>query len=141
MAHPKSELNDRSQKYNLGKPSFRTNKTGAEHDPSFHSEVLIDGTVVGRGEGGQKRDAERSAAKNALAYLDETGNRVLREAAPFEGPWPIFPEVLAASLNVANSRLDSRLKGEEAVGRVRGLALTLYKETLEALGEVVEVED
>lgn len=143
MAHPKGELNDRCQQHKLSKPVFSTHKSGAEHEPAFHSEVSVEGVVIGQGDGRQKRDAERNAAKEALSYLDETDNRIIVEAADeaFEGPWPIFPEVLAASLSIANARVDNRVKGEDALSKVRSLALTLYKETLEDLGEVVEVDE
>lgn len=60
---------------------------------------------------------------------------------PFDGPWPIFPEVLAASLNIANSRTSKRFEGDEAIDAVRTLALKLYKDSLESLGEVVEVDE
>lgn len=143
MAHPKSELNDRCQQHKLGKPVFNTHKSGAEHDPAFHSEVSVEGIVIGQGEGRQKRDAERNAAKEALSYLDETDNKILTEALDesFEGPWPIFPDVLAASLSIANARVDNRLKGEDALNRVQTLALGLYKGMLENLGEVIEVDE
>ena len=142
MAHPKGELNDRSQQHKLGKPVFNTRKSGAEHEPAFHSEVSIDGVIIGQGDGKQKRDAERSAAKEALSYLDETGNQVLESSdEAFEGPWPVFSEVLAASLTIANARVDNRVKGADALTKVRTLALELYKETLQDLGEVVEVDE
>lgn len=143
MAHPKGELNDRCQQHKLSKPVFSTHKSGSEHEPAFHSEVSIDGVIIGRGDGKQKRDAERNAAKEALSYLDETNNQVFSKNVDeaFEGPWPIFPEVLAASLNIANARVDNRVKGEDALSKVRAMALTLYKKTLEDLGEVVEVDE
>ncbi len=61
--------------------------------------------------------------------------------APFTGPWPIFPEVLAASLNVAHARVNPTLTGPSAVEEVQALALHLYKGTLENLGEVAELDE
>ena len=52
-----------------------------------------------------------------------------------EGPWPIFPEVLAKALEVANARVDADKRGEDAVREVGSLALELYKDLLEDLGE------
>jgi ribonuclease III len=52
-----------------------------------------------------------------------------------EGPWPIFPEVLAKALEVANARVDAGKRGEDAVREVGSLALELYKDLLEDLGE------
>ena len=68
-------------------------------------------------------------------------NAAETDDAPFEGPWPIFPEVLASSLAVANSRVDSALRNGEAISAVQDLALNLYKSSLENLGEVIEVEE
>lgn len=145
MAHPKSELVDRAQKSDLGKPSYRTRNEGSAHEPRFKTEVLLQGVIVGRGEGAQKRQAERQAAEAALAYLDAHGDQVAPPQTPepgsFEGPWPIFPEALAASLQVANSRVSVSELGDDAIDQVRDLALRLYKEVLEHLGEVVEVDE
>ncbi len=142
MAHPKSELVDRTQKNDLGKPSYRTRNEGSAHEPVFKTEVLIQGVIVGRGEGIQKRQAERQAAEAALAYLSAHGDQVTPETGGatgrFEGPWPIFPEVLAASLTVANSRVGLDRPG---VADVRDLALGLYKDLLESLGEVLELPE
>jgi ribonuclease III len=147
MSHPKSELVERAQRHGLGKPKYRTRNEGSAHEPVFKTEVILGGAVIGRGEGNQKRQAERLAAETALAFLEERGDRLesTASAAPspesFEGPWPIFESVLAASLHVANSRVDPDASGAEAVETVRDLALTLYKDMLEHLGEVVEIEE
>ena len=155
MAHPKSELVERCKDNGLSKPTYTTENTGSEHDTLFISEVLVDGVVIGEGRGKQKRSAEREAAKAGLAYLDETDNRVGVEEAesesvegepvdsdtPFEGPWPIFPEVLSSSLKIANRRIEATRVGQAAVDEVRDLTLSLYKGLLENLGEVVELED
>ena len=60
---------------------------------------------------------------------------------PFSGPWPIFPEVLAASLSVAHARVNPTLTGPTAIEEVQALALVLYKGTLENLGEVAELDE
>lgn len=147
MAHPKGALIERCKKLGLPKPVFDTKRTGPEHDPTFISDVLIDGEVYGAGQGGNKRDAEKNASEEALAYLDRTETSVTNATqAPvpdeaFEGPWPIFPEVLATSLNIANSRVDTKQQGEDALAEIQALALRLYKGSLENLGEVVEEEE
>ncbi len=167
MAHPKSALIDRCKNLGLSKPEFDTRSTGPDHEPTFLSDVMIDGEVYGTGQGGNKRDAERRASEEALAYIDRqqkpaadvdadvdgaepassphtpSSNGRFDEQfdGPFDGPWPIFPEVLAASLSIANSRVSKRFEGDEAVDAVRDLALKLYKESLESLGEVVEVDE
>lgn len=146
MAHPKGLLMERLKKLGLGKPEFRTVNTGPEHQPTFLTDVIVDGEVSGTGQGSTKREAERLAAEEALGFLENGG----RDSAPvettesaaepgrFEGPWPVFENLLAASLTVANDRTDARLAGDEAREAVREFALGLYKDLLEDLGDVVE---
>jgi hypothetical protein len=156
MPHPKGVLLERCKRLGLGKPKFDTKSTGPDHDPTFLSDVIIAGEVYGTGQGGSKRDAERHASEEALAYLERQdperqdpadGPPTIRQSKSkprrdaFEGPWPLFPEVLVASLSVANSRVSDDLTGEEAALAVQELALRLYKGSLEGLGEVVEVEE
>jgi ribonuclease-3 len=150
MAHPKGLLMERLKKLGLGQPEFRTANTGPDHQPTFLSDVLVAGDVYGTGQGATKREAERLAAEEALAFLernpvqgvtyDETA-AAGDEQAGFEGPWPVFEHLLATSLEVANERTDSRLAGNDARQAVREFALTLYKELLEDLGDVVEEEE
>ena len=165
MQHPKGVLIERAKQLGLGKPTFETHNTGPEHEPLFESTVTIRNVVYGEGEGGTKRDAERRASEEALATLqdgsgqDGSGQAVSRDGTtaprpaahvqtgtadaqePFNGPWPIFAEVLAASLNVAHARLNPTLTGPDAVNEVQALAVQLYKGTLEQLGEVIELDE
>jgi hypothetical protein len=165
MAHPKGLLMERLKKLGVGKPDFRTVNTGPEHQPTFLSDVLVEGEVYGTGQGSNKREAERLAAEEALSYIERNpmefdGQEVAeeptesvpgrrpqeprREAAEdgrFEGPWPVFEHLLATSLQVAHGRVDDRLGGEEARAAVRDFALELYKDLLEDLGDVVEIGD
>ena len=154
MQHPKGVLIERAKQLGLGKPTFETHNTGPEHEPLFESTVTIRSVVYGEGEGGTKRDAERRASEEALTTLQDSHEvtaaqrpvaRVQTETTdalePFNGPWPIFAEVLAASLNVAHARLNPTLTGPDAVSEVQALAVQLYKGTLEQLGEVVELDE
>jgi hypothetical protein len=43
--------------------------TGPDHDKLFHIEVVVDGDVLGRGEGPSRRSAETAAAEEALETL------------------------------------------------------------------------
>ncbi len=152
MAHPKGVLIERLQKSGQNRPEFRSERTGPDHQPTFLSDVLVDGHVLGTGQGGSKREAERHAAEEALAALDRggvvlNGNASASEAAnedylddtaPFEGPWPVFEAVLASSLQVADRRIPDHLRGDEARTAVRDFALSLYKDVLQDLGDVVE---
>ena len=45
-------------------------ESGPDHDKTFTFEVLLNGTVVGRGEGHSKKEAEQMAARAALERLD-----------------------------------------------------------------------
>jgi len=157
MAHPKGVLIERLQKSGQNRPEFRSERTGPDHQPTFLSDVLVDGHVLGTGQGGSKREAERRAAEEALAALDRGGvvlnenasadadiedveDAYLDDAAPFEGPWPVFETVLASSLQVADRRIPDHLRGDEARTAVRDFALSLYKDVLQDLGDVVEEE-
>jgi len=60
------------------------------------------------------------------------------EAGPFEGPWPVFETVLATALRVAHDRVAAGLATEEARASIEAFALTLYKNMLQDLGEIVE---
>ncbi len=157
MVQPKGALIERCKRLGLPKPRFHTQRTGPEHEPTFTSDVLLDGEVYGSGQGSNKRDAERRASEEALRRLEEAradtpnpAQTPRRGSAPsqttpheggFEGPWPVFAEVLAASLAVANSRVDPARSGADAVAEVQRLALRLYKNSLEDLGEIVEVDE
>ena len=149
MQHPKGVLIERAKQLGLGKPNFDTHNTGPEHEPLFESTVTIRGEVYGEGEGGTKRDAERRASEEALDALRATRREkspasqpeTLADDEPFNGPWPIFPEVLAASLSVAHARVNPTLTGPDAITEVQTLALQLYKGSLEGLGEVVELDE
>jgi hypothetical protein len=77
MIHPKAALIERLQKDGRGKPQFVTEREGPDHEPTFFARVKVQGQPFGEGRGGNKREAERRAAEEALAKLD-------RDAA--EGP-------------------------------------------------------
>ena len=46
-------------------------ESGPDHNKTFLFEVLIDGTAAGQGSGRSKKEAEQSAAKNALKKLEQ----------------------------------------------------------------------
>lgn len=149
MAHPKGVLIERLQRAGLGRPEFRSERTGPDHQPTFLSDVLVDGQVLGTGQGGSKRESERRAAEEALSALEQGGDELPAEPASlpaavrddtFEGPWPVFESVLASTLQVADRRIPDHLRGEEARAAVLEFALSLYKDVLQDLGDVVEEE-
>lgn len=168
MAHPKGALIERLQKEGR-QPRFEARTSGPDHEPVFDAEVIVDGDVLGRGRGPNKRTAERRAAEEALAALDAApankggsrgrGRRGKASAAAaesepsepapadaddagaFEGPWPVFEQVLATSLRIAHDRIAAGLATDDAREAIEAFALDLYKGVLQDLGEVVEVED
>lgn len=71
LEDPKSLLQERLQVSGGSIPEYRhVDFDGPDHDRVFTAEVSRDGTVLGRGEGRSKKDAERSAAAAALRALD-----------------------------------------------------------------------
>ncbi len=187
MAHPKGVLIERLQEDGK-QPKFVTTSRGPDHAPDFESEVAVDGEILGRGQGGTKRTAERKAAEEALAYLDtvtvskktkakasanrkratsKTASKTKAKAAAstpkkaaettvgtakstqpttlvddraetsFDGPWPVFEELLATSLQIAHERVASEMQGDNARSAIETFALELYKSVLLDLGDVV----
>jgi ribonuclease-3 len=64
---PKNALQEQVQQGGGPTPTYRLvdhSNDGDRH--RFRAEVLVDGSVVGEGEGPSRREAERSAARNAL---------------------------------------------------------------------------
>ena len=65
--NPKSALQELFQGLGEPAPTYRlAEASGPDHRPVFIMEALLDGEVIGRGEGGRKSDAERAAAQDAL---------------------------------------------------------------------------
>lgn len=66
------------------RPSYEIVETsGPPHDREFVAEALVESTVVGRGEGASKQDAEQAAAARAVADFEDGDGplmRVLEEA-------------------------------------------------------------
>lgn len=147
MAHPKGLLIERAQQLGLGKPELLTAKTGPDHEPSFLTDVLVGGEVVGTGQGGSKREAERAAAEEALRALSEGARESSAEddsgsdSGEFSGPWPMLESLLASVVSVAERRVQSDLRGAEALSAIRDFSLELYKDLIADLGEVVEEDE
>ena len=71
MQHPKSVLIEHCKQAGLAKPKFDTKNTGPEPEPTFVSDVLIQGEVYGKGEGNNKREAERKASEAATLEAEK----------------------------------------------------------------------
>ena len=66
----KTELQEKIQSIRK-KIEYKTVDVGNVHSPYFRSEVILDGQVIGRGEGRSKKEAEKISAKHALSILCE----------------------------------------------------------------------
>jgi hypothetical protein len=53
----------------------------------------------------------------------------------------VFESVLATSLRIAHDRVAAGLATEDARTAIQAFALTLYKDVLQDLGEIVEIDE
>ena len=68
--NPKSYLQEFVQAHGSSSPSYRlVSSEGPDHGPLFTVEVLVEGEVLGIGQGGSKSNAESTAARMAMARL------------------------------------------------------------------------
>ena len=66
----KTELQEKIQSKRK-KVEYNTVDIGTVHSPYFRSEVILDGQVIGKGEGRSKKEAEKNSAKHALSTINE----------------------------------------------------------------------
>ena len=72
----KTLLQEQVQKGGGESPQYRmAGESGPDHKKVFTAEVLIVGRVMGQGSGRTKKEAEQSAAKNALEKIKAEGGR------------------------------------------------------------------
>lgn len=55
-------------------PEYRIASSGPDHAKLFNARVSLDGQLLGEGDGRSKKEAEQSAAKEALEQLDAQGS-------------------------------------------------------------------
>ena len=68
--NPKSRLQEHVQALGRPAPRYRVvSSQGPDHRPLFTVEVLVDDEAIGAGQGGNRSDADRAAAYDALARL------------------------------------------------------------------------
>ena len=71
----KSELQEKTQSKKLGTPKYELiSKTGPDHDPLFTIGVVIGGKTIAVGQGKNKSEASKDAAKRALKKLTGRNN-------------------------------------------------------------------
>jgi len=70
LKSPKSRLQEFTQRRTGSRPSYRViDATGPDHEKLFRVEVVVEGRVLGAGEGSSRRVAETAAAVHALEEL------------------------------------------------------------------------
>ncbi|MCI6206688.1 MAG: ribonuclease III [Corynebacterium glucuronolyticum] len=67
----KTLLQERAAERKLPMPEYEASFTGPDHDRFFTATALIDGKVVGTGQGHNKKAAEQLAAKQAVTVIRE----------------------------------------------------------------------
>lgn len=125
MAHPKGLLIERAQKLGLPRPDFQTAQTGPEHEPTFLTDVTVDGELLGTGQGGSKRDSERYAAEEALLALerrDPAGKGAERKEGKSADRKPEKPEKPEKSETPAERKTSKPAKGKAAADDTKGRA-------------------
>ena len=71
----KSKLNEYGSKHGVEIEYKLLSETGADHNPQFVFEVVVDDKVMGKGTGGTKREAQQNCAKIALSKLSKQKKR------------------------------------------------------------------
>jgi ribonuclease-3 len=87
LKSPKSRLQEHTQRTTGDRPLYRLlEAVGPDHEKQFRIEVIVDGRVLGVGEGLSRRIAETSAAAEALEVLrtERQAARTARAAAAAE---------------------------------------------------------
>jgi ribonuclease-3 len=80
LKSPKSRLQEHTQRTTGDRPVYRlVEAVGPDHEKQFRIEVVVDGRVLGVGEGPSRRVAETSAASEALEVIRQ--ERVAARAA------------------------------------------------------------
>ncbi len=87
LKDPKTALQELVQGSEPIHPQYHlVSVTGPDHSPTFTVEVLVRGEVIAQGSGPTKKEAERAAARAALARLADERPDVGSEAPPPSDP-------------------------------------------------------
>lgn len=121
------------------------NKRTAERRAAEEAIAYLDAATTGPAEpddnDNDEDEDDDTAATPAEAAPGASSDVDDADEGAFEGPWPVFDDVLAAVLQIAHERVDSKQQGDEAREAIGAFALELYKDVLQDLGDVVELDD
>ncbi len=105
LTSPKSRLQEYTQRRTGLRPEYRlVEAIGPDHEKSFRVQVWVDGGLVGLGYGSSRREAETSAAAQALEAI-RAGRDIAGRHGPVEPPAdpPVDPPAGAASATEAEN--------------------------------------
>jgi ribonuclease-3 len=125
LKSPKSRLQEHTQRTTGDRPLYRLLEAlGPDHEKQFRIEVVVDGRVLGVGEGPSRRIAETSAAAEALDILraERQAARAARAAA-------------AAEVRQAEQAIDALDSAESAIEAAARDAGSTVAETADAPGD------
>ena len=66
----KTQLQELTARAGRGSPVYEVTSRGPDHAKSFHARVLVDGEVIGEGDGRSKKAAEQAAATEACRTFE-----------------------------------------------------------------------
>lgn len=113
LKSPKSRLQEHTQRTTGDRPLYRlVEAVGPDHEKRFRIEVVVNGRVLGSGEGPSRRIAETSAAAEALEVLraERSAARTARALAAAEAR--LARDAIAA-IEAAEPALEARSDGSE----------------------------
>lgn len=106
LKSPKSRLQEHTQRTSGDRPMYRlVEAVGPDHEKQFRIEVVVNGRILGTGEGPSRRVAETSAAAQALDVLrrERSAARVARAIAAADA------RASLASLDAAEQALEATI--------------------------------
>jgi ribonuclease-3 len=123
LKSPKSRLQEHTQRTTGDRPVYRLLEAiGPDHEKQFRIEVIVEGRILGTGEGPSRRIAETSAAAEALDVLrrERSAARAARAAAAAEAR---EAEQVIEVLDAVEPAIEAAAEGGEAAAEGAEAAL------------------
>ncbi len=121
LKSPKSRLQEHTQRTTGDRPVYHLlEAVGPDHEKQFRIEVLVNGRVLGTGEGPSRRIAETSAAAEALEVLRR--ERLAARAARLSATADVrdAAEELAEAVEAQRDAADAEVEAEAAIDTLVG---------------------